>query len=407
MTSSCYRSGITEIYFPNMVARDSLLNILTRIFSLQLYKDHFPIIKGTLNVHTTGHFLLRALLYIFPSLSLPWSDLHAGGVLSGLTLAVYCCSSAQVSRFGAVYGNDNSHPSMHLRSHLLPRPSASSPLDYGAHPMVNTNQTPNLEGLHREIHDMAEQMRIMNENNARLIQHLTTSPLPQAAPHVLEVQRPRCSNRSGGEESHSHHSIGTSAPVIMEALTKQTELPFTKMVMKIRVSSKFKLPTQIRIYERKIDPMELLDSYKNLMLLQGYSDEEQIADLIKKGYLRKYVVDHSLLNSPERRYGNNMPIAGDIQVIHGKFGSGECSSSSIKRHAKSASGQAEEEVYNLSSAAIDTHPPITFNNDNLRGLHLPRDDALVVLAVIANFNLQRILVDNGSLTDILFHLGVR
>ncbi|PSS35189.1 Metalloendoproteinase [Actinidia chinensis var. chinensis] len=76
----------------------------------------------------------------------------------------------------------------------------------------------------------------------------------------------------------------------------------------------------------------------------------------------------------------------DIQVIHGGFGSGGCSSSSKKRHARSASGRAEEEIYNLSSTAIDTHPPITFNNDDLKGLHLRYDDALVVSAVIANFN---------------------
>ncbi|GFY94940.1 hypothetical protein Acr_10g0003250 [Actinidia rufa] len=102
--------------------------------------------------------------------------------------------------------------------------------------------------------------------------------------------------------------------------------------------------------------------------------KEQIADLIKKGYLRKYVDAHP------------RPTAGDIQTIHGGFGSGECSTSSRKRHARSAHRQAEEEIYNLSSSFVDAYPPITFNNDDLRGLHLPHDDVLVVSAVIANFN---------------------
>ena len=35
----------------------------------------------------------------------------------------------------------------------------------------------------------------------------------------------------------------------------------------------FKLPTQLGVYEAKTDPMDHLDSYKNLMSLQGYSDE--------------------------------------------------------------------------------------------------------------------------------------
>ncbi|GFZ12957.1 hypothetical protein Acr_23g0013420 [Actinidia rufa] len=118
--------------------------------------------------------------------------------------------------------------------------------------------------------------------------------------------------------------------------------------------------------------------------------KEQIADLIKRGYLRKYVADRPPPNSLERRYGDNRPTVGNIQTIHGGFGSGGCSTSSRKRHARSAFRLAEEEIYNLSSPYVGDHTPITFSNDDLRGLHLPHDDALVVSAVIANFNVQRI-----------------
>ena len=72
-----------------------------------------------------------------------------------------------------------------------------------------------------------------------------------------------------------------------------------------------------------------------------------------------------------------------------------------KRHAKSVSGRAKEEVYNLSLPVVGAHLPITFTNDNLKGLHLPHDDTLVVSAIITNFNVQRIFVDNGNSTDIL------
>ncbi|XP_057463797.1 uncharacterized protein LOC130753625 [Actinidia eriantha] len=130
--------------------------------------------------------------------------------------------------------------------------------------------------------------------------------------------------------------------------------------------------------------------------------KEQIADLIKKGILRKYIINRQPPNSPERRFGDNRPTVGDIQVIHGGFGSGGCANSSRKRQVRKVLDRAEEEVYNLSSPIVDVQPPITFNNDDLRGLHLPHDDALVVTAVIANFNVQRILVDNGSSADILF-----
>ena len=43
--------------------------------------------------------------------------------------------------------------------------------------------------------------------------------------------------------------------------------------MKVRVSSKFKLPSQLGLYEGRTDHMDHLDSYKNLMILQGASDE--------------------------------------------------------------------------------------------------------------------------------------
>ena len=50
-------------------------------------------------------------------------------------------------------------------------------------------------------------------------------------------------------------------------------------------------------------------------------------------------------------------------------------------------------------------PYITFTNEDLRGLHLPRDDALVISTTIVNFNVQRILIDNGSSVNILFILA--
>ncbi|GFZ14225.1 hypothetical protein Acr_24g0004150 [Actinidia rufa] len=69
--------------------------------------------------------------------------------------------------------------------------------------MANPAQAPDLEGLHREIHDMAEQMRIMNENNGRLMQLLAAAnpPLP-AAPFVPEVERSRHSNCSGNRSKN-------------------------------------------------------------------------------------------------------------------------------------------------------------------------------------------------------------
>ncbi|GFS36638.1 hypothetical protein Acr_00g0047130 [Actinidia rufa] len=180
---------------------------------------------------------------------------------------------------------------MHLLSHLLPRLSASNPLDDRAHPMTNTNQALDLEDLYCEIHSMTEQMRTMNETNALLIQHLTINnpPPPPPAPG-REVRRrgrspcrgdqlPRHRNKSTTQRIRDLNAqidainTGASVSMIVDALIKHTEPPFTDRVMRIRVFSKFKLPTQLGVYEGKIDPMHHLDSYKSLMALQRYSDE--------------------------------------------------------------------------------------------------------------------------------------
>lgn len=47
-------------------------------------------------------------------------------------------------------------------------------------------------------------------------------------------------------------------------------------------------------------------------------------------------------------------------------------------------------------------PLISFSDDDLEHIQLPHDDALVTTGLVANREVHRILVDNGSSTDILF-----
>lgn len=46
-------------------------------------------------------------------------------------------------------------------------------------------------------------------------------------------------------------------------------------------------------------------------------------------------------------------------------------------------------------------PAITFTNEDARWLHHPHNDAIVITLMIANYTTRRVLVDNGSLADIL------
>ena len=50
-------------------------------------------------------------------------------------------------------------------------------------------------------------------------------------------------------------------------------------------------------------------------------------------------------------------------------------------------------------------PTIGFSEEDARRLHHPHDDALVVSIRIENYNMHRVLIDNGSSADILYYLA--
>ena len=48
-------------------------------------------------------------------------------------------------------------------------------------------------------------------------------------------------------------------------------------------------------------------------------------------------------------------------------------------------------------------PIIGFSEEDARCLHHPHDDAFVVSICVEDYNMHRMLVDNGSSTDILYY----
>ena len=49
-----------------------------------------------------------------------------------------------------------------------------------------------------------------------------------------------------------------------------------------------------------------------------------------------------------------------------------------------------------------TDQDILFSEEDAKGVKQPHDDSLVILLMIEGFNTMRVLVDNGSSTDIIY-----
>ena len=49
-----------------------------------------------------------------------------------------------------------------------------------------------------------------------------------------------------------------------------------------------------------------------------------------------------------------------------------------------------------------TNPDMCFSKEDARGVKQPHDDPLVIMVMIEGFNTRRVLVDNGSLFDIIY-----
>ncbi|XP_021737589.1 uncharacterized protein LOC110704120 [Chenopodium quinoa] len=87
-----------------------------------------------------------------------------------------------------------------------------------------------------------------------------------------------------------------------------------------------------------------------------------------------------------------------INVIAGGFASGGLSNRARKGHLRSL----EEPVYDVDTPSSTlTDPPMVFGDDNVKKIQRPHDDPLVIHMKVANAKVKKILVDNGSSTDII------
>ena len=137
-----------------------------------------------------------------------------------------------------------------------------------------------------------------------------------------------------------------------------------------------------------------------------YDLKQQIEALIKQGKLQRFVRKErtdrpSQEQNPRRDNERPRPPIGDIRMIVG--GTAVAGSSKRARKTYLRIVQNVQLTGAVPRIARRESPTIGFSEEDARCLHHPHDDALVVSIRIEDYNMHRVLIDNGSSADILYY----
>ncbi|XP_050250375.1 uncharacterized protein LOC126697421 [Quercus robur] len=131
--------------------------------------------------------------------------------------------------------------------------------------------------------------------------------------------------------------------------------------------------------------------------------KDHLEQLVKTRYLKEFVVDPRNQETEQgaRPRGNPLPpLLRVIEVIHAAprgtqiFGKREVLAMAS---TESYAGEQPPE-----KKLKYTREPIAFNDDNLEGMIQPHDDVLVVATRINGFIVKRMLIDQGSGTEVMY-----
>ncbi|XP_075659096.1 uncharacterized protein LOC142628960 [Castanea sativa] len=133
--------------------------------------------------------------------------------------------------------------------------------------------------------------------------------------------------------------------------------------------------------------------------------DQQIKALIRRGRLQRFVNKERayLPQNQAPRQDNDHPrqLARDIRMIVG----GTVTVGSSKKARKTYLRTVQN--VQMASPALERsridNPTIEFSEGDARRLHHPHDDVLVVTIQVGDYNIHRVLVDNGSSADILYY----
>ena len=137
-----------------------------------------------------------------------------------------------------------------------------------------------------------------------------------------------------------------------------------------------------------------------------YDLKQQIEALIREGKLQKFVSKERTDTHPREqapRWENNhpRPPVGDIRMIIGGTATTRSSKKARKTYLRMV--QNVQLMGSVPKIARRESPIIGFSEEDARRLHHPHDEALVISVRVGDYNVHRMLVDNGRSADILYY----
>ena len=142
-----------------------------------------------------------------------------------------------------------------------------------------------------------------------------------------------------------------------------------------------------------------------------YSLKQHLEQLAKAGHLPRYLRDGQKQHYHEKPTvtHNTKPTAKVIEMIHTSCPNGQ-SHDRLRFDLKKA--QHFREVFQVAQGSVISKKPRTdfpnseqqifFSNEDLRDVQTPQDDLLVVKLRIEDSDVKRVLIDQGSCSEIMY-----
>uniref|UniRef100_A0A2N9IBY4 RNA-directed DNA polymerase n=1 Tax=Fagus sylvatica TaxID=28930 RepID=A0A2N9IBY4_FAGSY len=152
-------------------------------------------------------------------------------------------------------------------------------------------------------------------------------------------------------------------------------------------------------------------SARNMRDLMSRIEQYHLDDLAKAGHLRRYISDGQRQHYHEGPtiVHNTKPAARVIETIHTSRSNGH-SYDRLKSDLKKA--QHLREVFQIHEGSVMSKKPrmdypeneqqIFFSDEDLRDVQTPHDDPLVIKLRIGDSDVKRVLVDQGSCSEIMY-----